>query len=75
MSVILPCPVCGRSPKIKHYSNVSEHIVRIVCKLLFKELHESALAYGMIESIAYEDAINLWNARVRRYQEANKIVS
>ena len=72
MAVILPCPVCGKSPKIKRYNFGDEHCVQIICKPLFRKQHESALSWS---SNAYENAVNLWDARVKNYKEVNRNVS
>lgn len=74
MAAILSCPVCGKTPKIKHYDRLGEHVVKISCRPLFGKIHEEALAYGNYSHIAYNDAINLWNARVKNYKEAHKDV-
>ena len=74
MAAILECPVCGRLPKIKCHDRCGEHMVQIVCKPLFGQLHESALAYGSYREEAYRDAIQIWNGRVKHYKEMHKNV-
>ena len=74
MAAILPCPVCGKSPKVKHRDVPGEHMVQIICKPLFSKLHESALAYGGYAQEAYRDAIQIWNGRVKHYKEAHQDV-
>lgn len=72
MAAILSCPVCGKIPKVKRRSNLYENMVQIVCKPLFCQPHESALAYGRYTEEAYRDAIQIWNGRVKHYEEAHK---
>ena len=72
MAAILSCPVCGKTPKIKHRDSLYGHVVKISCGPFFGKLHEEALAYGAYSYIAYNDAINLWNARVKNYKEVTR---
>lgn len=72
MAVILECPVCGKSPKIKARDRFGEPtFVTVICKSLFGTVHEEALAYDSCATFAYRDAINLWNARVKTYKEVH----
>lgn len=71
MAAIIPCPVCGRVPKIKHYDHSYASVVSVRCKPLFSKLHEEAIAYGQWPTSTYKEAIDLWNARVRNYKEVN----
>lgn len=73
MATILNCPICGKTPKIKHRNtDVVYHVVRITCRQLFGKLHEDAIAYGRTSDEAHRDAIYLWNARVKKYKEVNR---
>lgn len=74
MAAILPCPVCGKTPKVKHRHTLYENMVQIICKPLFCQQHESALAYGDTSHEAYRDAIQIWNGRVKHYKEAHQDV-
>jgi hypothetical protein len=74
MAAILNCPVCGKTPRVKHRDRPGEHMVQVICKPLFGQLHESALAYSSYETEAYRDAIQIWNGRVKHYEEAHKNV-
>ena len=71
MDATLPCPVCGKQPKIKRYSFGDEHCVQIICKPLFRQQHESALAYSENGNDEYDEAIRIWNGRVKAYKERN----
>lgn len=73
MATIMNCPVCGKSPKLKHRNtDIIYHVVNITCKPLFGKLHEEAIAYGRSSDEAHRDAIYLWNARVKAYEERKK---
>lgn len=72
MAAILSCPVCNKTPKVRHRDRAGEHMVQIICKPFFGQLHESALAYGSYSNEAYRDAIQIWNARVKNYKEVNR---
>lgn len=74
MAGVLQCPVCGRLPKIKHKETWSGHCVHITCKSLFGKVHEQLLVYSSWADNAYNEAIDLWNGRVKHYKEAHQDV-
>lgn len=60
---IIPCPVCGKRPKIsiRHYSDYSVVIFR--CKPLFRKTHFEAGYYDISERWAFVKAMSYWNRR------------
>ena len=62
---ILPCPICGKRPKV-----ISEHFptgayVVIRCKRMFSKGHFSVSSAKASWDMAYKDAVEKWNALVK----------
>lgn len=70
MPMLLPCPICGKAPKVKVEGGglISYPSCKIYCKPLFKKLHLGVehfiIPCGTID-MAREKAIERWNNKVR----------
>lgn len=72
-SVIKPCPICGKQPKIKDtiWDCGTNRMIEIKCKPLFGELHCSTINCGSVPWVHMDHAIDAWNRKVM-YIERHK---
>lgn len=64
--IFLPCPICGKYPKVKTTNNTYNAICTISCRGLFKK-HFEVRGMSYLSSEAEDEAGYAWNSEVRNF--------
>jgi hypothetical protein len=74
MTIIAPCPICGKYPKVKYKNDFyCPHII-IRCKPLLEKAHLEIVMYEGDHTRSYtvDKAISAWNEVVCKYKPTNE---